>query len=148
MKNKKLKTTAKTTNVTAAKLQEVPFKSARALKEAQDQIRLLVWRRMEEAKVINDLLSQEGYKFWHEEFSHGLICSYVDEQDLRLVRVHSDGKGINISINKALAAATPIGESVLTQLVRAMSESFATTYYRAKGLLPQYEGAKASDSDA
>lgn len=146
MKNKSSdKTTTKKANVTNLKLLDVPFKSAKALKDAQDQIRLQVWRRLEEAKILNEMLQQDNYKFWHDEFSHGLVCGYVEEHDMSLVKVFSDGDGIKININKALAVTAPLGETVLTQLVRAMSESFATTYYKAKGLLPVTDGIKKHD---
>lgn len=146
MKNKiSDKTTTKKANVTNLKLSDVPFKSAKALKDAQDQIRLQVWRRLEEAKILNEMLQQDNYKFWHDEFFHGLVCGYVEEHDMSLVKVFSDGDGIKININKALAVTAPLGETVLTQLVRAMSESFATTYYKAKGLLPVTDAIKKQD---
>lgn len=149
MKKKKISKspTPKKPNVTNQKLSDVPFKSAKSLKDAQDQIRLQVWRRLEEAKVLNEMLKLDNYKFWHDEFSHGLVCSYVEEHDLSLVKVSSEGQGINISINKALAVTAPLGETVLTQLVRAMSESFATTYYKAKGLLPTGDPLKKHELD-
>ncbi|MDO9181213.1 MAG: hypothetical protein Q7U04_02335 [Bacteriovorax sp.] len=148
---KKIKTTKNTRapkqNVTTQRLVDVPFKSAKSLKDAQDQIRLQVWRRLEEAKVINEMLKLDNYKFWHDEFSHGLVCSYVEESDMSLVRVSSEGNGIKISINKALAVSAPLGETVLTQLVRAMSESFAQTYYKAKGMIPTSDIAKKGELD-
>lgn len=64
---------------------------------------------------------------------------------MSLVKVSSEGHGIKININKSLAVTAPLGETVLTQLIRAMSESFATTYYRAKGLIPSNEMGKKSD---
>ena len=134
-------------NVTVMKLSDVPFKTAKSLKDAQDQIRLQVWRRLEEAKVINEMLNLETYKFWHDEFSNGLLCSYVEEHDSSLVKVYSEGHGIKISINKSLAVTAPLGETVLSQLVKAMSESFATTYYRAKGIIPISDSIKKSDMD-
>jgi hypothetical protein len=136
----------KKANVTNQKLSDVPFKTAKALKDAQDQIQLQVWRRLEEAKVLNEMLTQKQYSFWHDEFAKGLVCSYVEENDMSLVRVTSEGGGIKININKALAITAPLGESVLTQLVRAMSESFAMTYYKAKGMLPN-DVAKKHETD-
>ncbi|MDD4975181.1 MAG: hypothetical protein PHY93_12560 [Bacteriovorax sp.] len=139
------KTDSKKTNVTIMKLADMPFKTAKALKDAEDQIHLQVWRRLEEAKIINEMLKLDNYKFWHDEFSNGLTCAYVEEPDMSLVKVSSEGHGIIIKINKSLAVTAPLGETVLTQLVRAMSESFATTYYKAKGLIPTAESIKKSD---
>ncbi|RPJ79453.1 MAG: hypothetical protein EHM20_01370 [Alphaproteobacteria bacterium] len=135
-------------NVTIKKLEDLPFKTAKHLKEAQDQIRMQVWRRLEEAKVINEMLKLDTYSFWHDEFSNGLVCGYADEQDMSLVKVYSEGKGIKININRSLAATAPLGETVLNQLIKAMSESFATTYYRAKGLLPNQENLLKNESQS
>jgi hypothetical protein len=142
---KKTTKTVKKPNVTVQKLSDLPFKSAKALKDAQDQIRLQVWQRLEEARIIHEMLKLDSYKFWHEEFSKGLVCDYVEDPDSSLVKVLSDGQGINIRINKALAGTAPLGETVLGHLVKAMSESFATTYYRAKGLIPPNDPSKKSD---
>jgi hypothetical protein len=134
---KKTKTAKK--NVTIAKLNDLPFKSAKALKDAQEKIRIQVWRRLEEAKTINEMLKLAEYKFWEEEFVHGLTCSYVDDNEHKLVKVYSEGDGIKISINKSLAGTAPLGETILSQIVRSISESFATTYYKAKGIIPMTE---------
>ncbi len=127
----------KSKNVTHEKLSGLPFQSAKAWKEAQDVIRMQVWRRMEEAKVFDEMLQRSEYKFWGKEFSEGLVCEYVEKGDsTTLVRVFSDGGGIKITINKSLADAAPSAEAVLGALVQSMSQSFATTYYKAKGILP------------
>jgi hypothetical protein len=135
-------------NVTHEKLAGLPFKSARAWKEAQDAVLMQVWRRMEEAKIINEMIQRKEYQFWHDEFKQGLVCVYGEKGDENLVRVASNGQGVQISINRSLADAAPSAEAVLGSLVKAMSESFANTYYRAKGILPasesQKEEAKAS----
>jgi hypothetical protein len=126
-------------NVTHEKLAGLPFKSAKAWKEAQDAVQMQVWRRMEEAKVIHEMLQRPEYRFWTDEFRHGLVCAYGEKGDTNLVRVYSDGDGVKIAINRSLADAAPSAEAVLGELVRAMSESFATTYYKAKGILSASE---------
>jgi len=137
-KAKKSKTESK--NITHERLSGLPFSSAKALKEAQDAVRMQVWRRMEEAKIIHEMIQRPEYKFWMEEFQEGLVCGYGEKGDANLVRVHSDGKkGITIAINRSLADAAPSAEAVLGSLVKAMSESFATTYYKAKGILSASE---------
>ena len=85
------------TNVTNAKLANLPFRSAKAYKEAQDQIRLQVWKRLEEAKILHEMLNLDEYKFWHEEFANGLNCEFMETNDSSLVKVHSKNKGINIT---------------------------------------------------
>lgn len=135
----------KNKNVTQEKLAGLPFKSARQWKEAQEAVLMQVWRRMEEAKVINELVKRGEFSFWSEEFEEGLVCGYGEKSDVNLVRVFSSGKGIKIQINRSLADAAPSAEHVLGALVKAMSESFAATYYRAKGILAASE-AQAEDA--
>ena len=126
---------SKSSNVTLQKMAGLPFKTAKELKEAQEEVRLSVWRRLEEAKVINEMIQREEFGFWTDEFREGLVCCYGEKND-NLVRVYSEGKGIKININKGLADAAPSSEALLGVLVRSMSESFANTYYKAKGILP------------
>lgn len=128
-----------TKNVTHEKLAGLPFASAKAWKEAQDAVLMQVWRRMEEARIIHDMLQRPEYKFWTKEFESGLVCGYGEKGDANLVRVYSDGDGVKIAINRSLADAAPSADAVLGSLVKAMSESFATTYYKAKGILPASE---------
>lgn len=125
----------KTVNVTNEKLAYLPFKSAKSLKEAQEQLRLQIWRRLEEAKILNEMLALNEYRFWHDEFAHGLVCEFAESSDSSLVKVASLGVGIKITINKGLAVTTPLTDTVLGNLIKAMSESFAKTYYSAKGLM-------------
>ena len=129
------KKSAKSVNVTNEKLSYLPFKTAKALKESQDQLRLQVWRKLEEAKILHEMLSLEEYQFWHKEFSQGLVCEFAESNDSSLVKVFSRGEGITITINKGLAVTTPLTDTVLGNLIKAMSESFAKTYYTAKGLM-------------
>ena len=131
--------------IKATKMSGLPFKSAKELKEAQEDVRRSVWRRLEEAKVINEMIKREEFGFWTEEFREGLVCCYGEKKD-NLVRVYSEGKGIKININKELADAAPSSEALLGVLVKSMSESFANTYYKAKGILPASEMVPDQDT--
>jgi hypothetical protein len=122
-------------NPTTEKLTGLPFKSAMDLKAAQREILLAAWTRLEEAKALHELTQREEYQFWREEFARGLACRY-GEENKELVRVFSDSPGINITINPDLVATLPASEAILGVLVKALSEAFATTYYKAKGILP------------
>jgi hypothetical protein len=82
--NKNKKNYAKNFNATTLKLINTPLKSAQSLKDAQRQIHLLVWRRLEEARAIDKMIKQESYKFWHEEFTNGITFLYVEENDSSL----------------------------------------------------------------
>ena len=122
-------------NPTVEKLAGLPFNTAADLKAAQREILLATWTRLEEAKALHELTQREEYRFWREEFAQGLACRYGEEAR-ELVRVFSDSPGINITINPDLVATLPASEAILGVLVKALSEAFASTYYKAKGILP------------
>ena len=122
-------------NVTTERLAGLPFETASELKAAQQEIFLATWARLEQARAIDELTKRDEYQFWREEFAQGLVCAYGEVTDA-LVRVFSDSPGIKIAINQDLVMRVPASEAILGVLVRSMSESFANTYYRAKGILP------------
>lgn len=122
-------------NPTQEKLKGLPFESATELKKAQEQILREVWGRLEQARALNELIGRPEYAFWRAEFRSGLTCGYGDKKG-QLVRVFSEGEGIQVDIDKDLASKTPSSENILGVLVRSLSESFPTTYYKAKGIIP------------
>ena len=122
-------------NPTTERLAGLPFDTATDLKAAQREILRAARARLEGAKALHELTQREEYAFWREEFPRGLTCSYNGTGE-ELVRVFSDSPGIKIAINQQLATTMPASEAILGVLVKAMSESFANTYYKAKGILP------------
>ncbi len=122
-------------NPTTERLSGLPFESASELKSAQHEILLAMWTRLEQARAIDELTKREEYQFWREEFAQGLVCAYDDVSNA-LMRVYSDSPGIKITIHRELATTMPTSENIVGVLVKAMSESFANTYYKAKGILP------------
>ena len=131
-------------NPTVERLTGLPFNTATDLKNAQREISLAVWSQLEKAKAIDELTQREEYGFWREEFARGLACDYGHEEQ-ELVRVFSEYPGIKIAINKTLADTIPASEAILGVLVKSLSESFATTYYKAKGILPAYDVGSEDD---
>ncbi|WP_143308051.1 hypothetical protein [Candidatus Entotheonella palauensis] len=131
-------------NPTTERLSGLPFASASELKTAQHEILLAVWARLEQARVIDELTKREEYQFWREEFAQGLVCAY-DDVNNPLMRVYSDSPGIKITINRELTTTMPSSENIVRGLIKAMSESFANTYYKAKGILPP-EPTRPDDS--
>ena len=128
---------AKSSNVTLERLAGLPFKSASALKEAQEEVRLRVWRRLEEARALEDMVRREEYQFWKDEFRAGFACAYGDEAEI-LIRVYADDeRGIKVTLNRNKAIMD--SETFIGTLVRSLADSFAMTYYRAKGILPASE---------
>ncbi len=142
-----MKAKKKSKNTTHERLSNIPFNTAKDLKEAQEAIKLQVWRRMEEARIINLMISKEEYKFWLEEFRKGLSCTYEEIDSPRLVRVYSDDEGIHIAINKGIAGKAPASETVLGVLIKSVSESFANTYYTAKGIIPKSDLPLTEDDE-
>ena len=130
-------------NTTTERLAGLPFSNASELKSAQHEILLAAWARLEQARAIDELTKREEYQFWREEFAQGLVCAYGEATDA-LVRVFSDSPGIKIAINQDLATTIPSSEAILGVLVKSMSEAFANTYYKAKGILPP-EPIRADD---
>src|ERR1700738_4342047 len=110
-------------NVTLEKLAGLPFKTATELKNAQEEVQLAIWKRLEEAKAIDALTKRPEYKFWRDEFESGLVCAYGEKNE-NLVRVYSNGPGIKVNINKELASSIPSSEALLGVLVKSMSEAF------------------------
>ncbi len=122
-------------NPTLERLAGLPFSSATELKTAQREVLLTVWTQLEKAQAIHELTQREEYDFWREEFTRGLVCDYGQDNE-ELVRVFSEHPGIKIVVNKTLAATIPASEAIVGVLVKSLSESFANTYYKAKGILP------------
>jgi hypothetical protein len=72
-------------------------------------------------------------------------CNYGENVDGYLVRVFSEGVGINISINKDLVKEIDKSEGFVEALIRSTADSFSKSYYQIKGMLP-VEGGEIQDS--
>lgn len=132
-------------NPTHEKLAGVPFKSASEMKKVQNEIQMNIWKRLEEARVINELSKRPEYKFWEEQFKMGLTCSYGRDKE-ELVKIYAnDNGGLQINIHERNGRDVST-ECLLEVLVKAMSESFGSLYFRAKGMLPAFNPA-GIDSD-
>lgn len=68
-------------------------------------MQMQVWRRMEKARLINDMLKRPEYKFGTEEFKEGLVYCYGKKGDANLVRGYLDGNGVKVAINRTIADA-------------------------------------------
>ena len=125
-----------TGNPTRDKLAGLPFETASELKAARQEINLSVWRRLEEARQMNDLLARPEFSFVSKEFEKGFLCAYGERQQ-NIAHVFSDPKegGIKVLINKELTESGPSAE-IVGVMVKSLSASFAETYYKAKGILP------------
>ncbi len=117
------------------KLKNTPFSKMEDMKKASQEIQQKVWERVEEARVFNEIVEKPEYKFIKDEFKEGLKCKYGDA-DAHLVRVYSEGKGIEIDINPDLASEAAQSGSFVESLIRSTGETFSKSYYKSKGILP------------
>ena len=122
-------------NKTRSKLESTPFKSASEMNKASQDIQMQVWRRLEYSRLFQKMTENENYKFVKEELKQGLICNY-GENDGYLVKVFSEGVGIQISINKDLVKEIDKSEGFVEALIRSTADSFSKSYYQIKGMLP------------
>jgi hypothetical protein len=121
-------------NPTRQKLENTPFKTAAEMNEASREIQLQVWKRLEYSRVLQQMISNDGYKFIQEELKQGLSCGY-GEEGTDLVRVFSEGVGVRIAINRDLAEVDK-SELFVEALIRSTADSFSRSYYQIKGMLP------------
>jgi hypothetical protein len=121
-------------SATREKLAGLPFEKASDLKKAQDELRYQMWKRLENARLFNELSQKDEYNFIKEEFKQGLSCNYGDEVDY-LVKVFSEGRGVKIDINKDLVKNIPNSRAFVETLIRSMGDTFSKSYYQAKGIL-------------
>lgn len=130
----KKKPHSSTASATREKLAGLPFEKASDLKKAQDELRYQMWKRLENARLFNELSQKEEFQFIKDEFKNGLSCNYGDEADY-LVKVFSDGIGVKIDINKDLVKNIPNSKAFVETLIRSMGDTFSKSYYQAKGIL-------------
>lgn len=122
-------------NKTRSKLENTPFKSASEMNRVSQDIQMQVWRRLEYSRLFQKMTENENYQFVKDELKQGLICNYGDN-DGYLVKVFSEGVGIQISINKDLVKEIDKSEGFVEALIRSTADSFSKSYYQIKGMLP------------
>ena len=134
---KKKKTTSNTVNNTETRemLKGTPFEKSADLKKARQELRTKTWEQMEKARLFNEILQKPDYEFIKKEFAHGLRCRYGDDKK-HLVKVFSEGTGIQIDINKELVKHVPHGGAFVETLIRSCGDTFSKSYYQAKGIIP------------
>lgn len=143
MPKKKVDASEVEANKTRQKLENTPFKSATEMNQASHDIQMQVWKRLEYARVFQQMTDNENYKFVKDELEQGLTCGY-GEEGAYLVRVYSEGVGVKISINKDLVKEVEESEGFVEALIRSTSDSFSKSYYQIKGMLP-IDGSEAQD---
>lgn len=123
---------------TDEKLEGLPFNSVKALKTAQDNLSLRAFERIELAKALYLMSKRTEYEFWNKEFEAGYTCQWEDKP---LIRIHKnpEEEGIIVLLydtfkqlpDDALRVTMSSGN-----IVKALADSFAHTYYLINGFLP------------
>ena len=119
---------------TREKLKGTPFTKAADMNFASQEIRRKTWEQFERAKIFDELSQKTEYEFIRQEFKEGLKCKYGNTSK-HLVKVSSQGKGIEIDINRDLAKDIPQGSAFVECLIRSLGDTFSKSYYQAKGLM-------------
>ena len=116
-------------------LKGTPFDKSSELKKARQGLRKKTWEQMEKARIFNEILQKPDYKFIKQEFAEGLRCRYGNDKE-HLVKVFSEGTGVQIDINKELVKHVPHSGTFVETLIRSLGDTFSKSYYQAKGIIP------------
>jgi hypothetical protein len=128
--------TAPLANATEERLRATPFTNVGELDAETKAIRLAVWRRFAEAKIINELMTKPELRFVVEEWREGLIASFGINSKDRIFKVYSEGKGLRLEVNKALTEKLEAHEAKLIEsIVRAGIEGFGLLYLKGKSIV-------------
>jgi len=127
-------------NATEEKLRATPFDDVSELDQEENKIRVLIWKKLTEAKVIEELMSKPEFSFILNELKNGFNCRLVDiqitEQSNDIYKISSDGNGILLEINKNFIALMGDEQFKFYQgVVQAGVEGYGSLYYQLKGLL-------------
>ncbi len=137
----KKKTTRSVGNAeTREKLKHTPFTKAEELKKASQEIRQKTWEQLEKAKIFNELADKPEYDFIKKEFLEGLKCKYGASPE-HLVKVYSEGLGIEVDINQDLVKDIPHSGAFVETLIRSLGDTFSKSYYQAKGIIPSADAS-------
>ena len=145
---KKAKSTPKQRSNSAKKnLGSKPFRTVSEFKEFRENIRREVSRRLETAKAMEEMTSDDPeYAFFKERFKNGMSCKYGANQD-DIVNVSLTDK-IEITISEeAKESATQNERELIGQLVKGMSNSLTISYFEAMGYLPVNTASKNPSSE-
>ena len=126
--------TQNNSQATRTRLKGTPFSKASEMNSASQDIRKKTWEQFERARIFNELSQKAEYAFIKDEFKEGLKCQYGDSQK-HLVKVFSNGKGVEVDINPDLVKNIPQGSTFVECLIRSLSDTFSKSYYQAKGII-------------
>ena len=138
-------------NATEEKLRATPFRNVDILEAEQNSIRLSAWRRLTESKVVEELLTKPEFEHIKEELKAGLCCFLKGESKGQVYKIFSNGKGMQLEVNKKFAEG--LGEHQVRffqGVVQAGIEGYGALYMQVKGLLnrPDVSSDKLNSHDS
>lgn len=123
-------------NATEEKLRATPFSGVEILDTEENAIRLAVWRRFTESKVVEELLSKPEFRHVLDELNAGLSCALNGTPKDSIYTIYSEGRGLKLEVNKKFAES--LGEHQVRffqGVVQAGIEGYGALYMQVKGLL-------------
>lgn len=123
-------------NATEERLRATPFDGVEDLTAEERAIRLAVWRRFTESKMVEELLTKPEFKHVLEELNAGLSCSLDVGSEDSIYKIFSEGKGMKLEVNKHFAES--LGEHQVhffQGMVQAGIEGYGSLYMQLKGLV-------------
>lgn len=123
-------------NTTEERLRATPFSSIEDLDSETNSIRLAVWRRITEGKIIDELISKPECKYLIDEWKAGLLCFFGNDSKNSIYRIYSEGQGLKLQLNKDFAKSLADHEvTFLEGVVRAGIEGYGALYLRSKSII-------------
>lgn len=136
-------------NSTDEKLRASPFSEVSQLDDEEKAIRLLVWKRFTEAKIVDELLTKPEFSHVTEELKAGLSCVYKGNAKDQIYKIFSEGQGLKLELNKTFAESMGTDEIKFFQgAVQAGIEGFGAIYFQVKGLLSKPVSTAYSENSA
>ena len=128
-------------NVTEEKLRATPFEGIDELNEEEASIRLAVWRRFTEGKIVDELLSKPEGEHLRKEWEAGLLCFLGSDTKNNIYKIYSEGRGLKLQLNKEFAKTLGDHEvTFLEGIVRAGIEGYGSLYMKSKSIIQTTEG--------
>lgn len=123
-------------NSTEERLRATPFTGVDVLDSEETAIRLSVWKRFTESKIVEELLSKPEFKHISEELKAGLSCSLHGNSKDHIYKIFSEGRGMKLEVNKKFADSMGEHQVKFFQgVVQAGIEGYGALYMQVKGLL-------------
>lgn len=135
-------------NSTEEKLRATPFSEVTELDTEENAIRMSVWKRFTEAKVVEELLTKPEFSYVTDELKAGLACSILGNTSKdQIYKIFSEGKGLKLEVNKKFADSMGEHQVKFFQgVVQAGIEGYGSLYLQVKGLINHHTNSGGLDN--